>query len=155
MAAYKYINEVGLAHCDAAGIVFLPRYYEMIHAVIENWFEEALDWPMGQMLGSDRLAVPLVDVATSFPSASRLGDRLTWRLVVTGIGKSSMSLRITAQCDGDLRVDCTATLVLSEVGVMRTRRWPDAIRAGAEEFLSAASGHSAPEPASAAQGKTG
>jgi 4-hydroxybenzoyl-CoA thioesterase len=135
MVAYKHINDVGLAHCDPSGIVFLPRYYEMIHIVVENWFDEALDWPMGQMQGNDRAGLPFVNVETSFPSPSRLGDRLTWRLNVLDIGRSSMKLSITAQCGIDTRVRCTASVVLSDLGVLHARRWPDQIRARAEEFL--------------------
>ncbi|MBU9698933.1 hypothetical protein GU927_013865 [Rhodobacteraceae bacterium HSP-20] len=30
--------------CDPAGIVFYPRYFEMMNSVIENFFREALDY---------------------------------------------------------------------------------------------------------------
>ena len=27
-------------HCDAAGIVFYPRYFEMMNDLVEDWFAE-------------------------------------------------------------------------------------------------------------------
>lgn len=138
MPAYEHLHDVGLHHCDPSGIVFLPRYYEMIHEVIENWFEEALDWPMGQLHGANRLSLPLVSVDTHFPAPSRLGDRLRWRLTVREVGRTSMKLRLTALCAGDERVRCSATLILSEQGAMQPRRWPDRVRALAEDYFSPA-----------------
>lgn len=137
MPAYKYIHDVGLGHCEPSGIVFLPRYFEMIHSVVENWFDEALDWPLAQIQGSDRAGLPFVGIETAFPSPCRLGDRLTWRLTVTDIGRTSIALLLTAQCGGDVRVRCKATLVLSDLGALKARRWPEQVRSRAEEFLSA------------------
>lgn len=135
MPAYTFFTDARLGDCGTGGLMHLPRYYEMIHGVIENWFEEALDWPMGQMQGSDHLGLVTVDLTTEFPAPSRLGDRLAWKLSVTDIGRSSMRLRISADTGGDARVRATLTLVLVETRAVRSRRWPDAIRARAEDFM--------------------
>ena len=77
MSAYTYVHDVMLRDCEPSGIVFLPRYFEMVHTVIENWLDEALDWPMSQIQGSDGLSLPFVNISADFPAPSRLGDRLT------------------------------------------------------------------------------
>ena len=127
MPTYTYVHDVMLRDCEPSGIVFLPRYFDMVHAVIENWMDEALDWPLSQIQGNDRLCLPFVDIKAEFPAPSRLGDRLTWRLSVRDVGRTSMWLELIGTTGAENRVLVTGTLVLSESIAMRTRRWPDAI----------------------------
>lgn len=135
MPAYKYVHEVMLRDCEPSGIVFLPRYFDMIHTVLENWLDEALDWPISQVQGSDGLALPFVDVRAEFPAPSRLGDRLTWRLSVREVGRSSMWLELVGTTGAETRVNATGTLVLTEALALRTRRWPEAIAERAKDYL--------------------
>lgn len=136
MSSFQITQDVLLKHCDATGIMFLPRYFDMVHTTIERWFDDALDWPMSQMLGNGGLAVPVRTLEAEFPVPSRLGDRLTWRLSVTAIGTSSMDLAITAGTSrgGDLHMRCSARIVLAETGVMRVRPWPGHIRDRAQRY---------------------
>ncbi|WP_292294426.1 hotdog domain-containing protein [Marivita sp.] len=135
MSAYTYVHDVMLRDCEPSGIVFLPRYFEMVHTVIENWLDEALDWPMSQIQGSDGLSLPFVNISADFPAPSRLGDRLTWRLVVREVRRSSMWLELTGTTGAETRVTVTGTLVLSEAVALRTRRWPDAITERVRDYL--------------------
>lgn len=135
MSAYTYVHDVMLRDCEPSGIVFLPRYFEMVHTVIENWLDEALDWPMSQIQGSDGLSLPFVNISADFPAPSRLGDRLTWRLVVREIRRSSMWIELTGTTGAETRVTVTGTLVLSEAVALRTRRWPDTIAERVQDFL--------------------
>ena len=127
MPAYTYVHDIMLRDCEPSGIVFLPRYFDMVHAVIENWLDEALDWPMSQIQGSDGLSLPFVNISAEFPAPSRLGDRLTWRLGVRELRRSSLWLELTGTTGAETRVIITGTLVLSEAVALRTRRWPDPI----------------------------
>ena len=135
MPAYQYIHDVMLRDCEPSGIVFLPRYFEMVHTVIENWLDEALDWPMSQIQGSDGLSLPFVNISAEFPAPSRLGDRLTWRLYVRELRRSSLWLELTATTGAESRVTITGTLVLSEAVALRTRRWPDTIAERVKDYL--------------------
>ena len=42
MAAFQREILVRFGHCDAAGWVFYPRYFEMISDFVEDWFEDGL-----------------------------------------------------------------------------------------------------------------
>ncbi|PRY75112.1 acyl-CoA thioesterase [Marivita geojedonensis] len=140
MPTYTYVHDVMLRDCEPSGIVFLPRYFDMVHTVIENWLDEALDWPMSQIQGSDGLSVPFVNISADFPAPSRLGDRLTWRLAVREMRRSSMWLELTGTTGAETRVEVTGTLVLSEAVALRTRRWPDAITERVKDYLVAPDG---------------
>jgi 4-hydroxybenzoyl-CoA thioesterase len=134
MKTFKTHVQVLSQHVDSTGIVHFPRYLEMAHAVIEQWFDDALDHGFAQFQGSDNAAVPVGRADMRFPAPSRLGDQLVWRLQVREIGRSSMELGLTASCGGDVRAEITIGLVLSDLGVMRPRQWPKELVARAEEY---------------------
>ena len=134
MKTYKTHVQVLSHHVDSTGIVYFPRYLEMANQVVELWFDDALDHSFAQFQGGDGAAMPVVGAKTEFPSPSRLGDHLIWRLQVTSIGRTSLGLALTASCGGDVRAEISMTLVLTDLGVMRPRRWPEDLRARAEEY---------------------
>lgn len=137
MTSYKTHLQVLSQHCDATGIVHFPRYSEMAHEVIERWFDEALDWSFARMHGGEDLGTPIVRCESEFPAASRLGDHLVWRLQVSAIGRSSIDIMLAATCGGERRVDMMVTMVLSDIGVIQPRAWPDEIRARVADYLTA------------------
>ena len=42
-AAFTYEEKVLFRHCDPAGIVFFPRYFEMINDCVEYFFADTLN----------------------------------------------------------------------------------------------------------------
>lgn len=84
------------AHCDPAGIAFFPRLVEMINAVVEDWFEGALELDFRKLHGELRLGVPAVALSVEFVGPARLGDVLVYRLSVLEIGRTSVTLDIRA-----------------------------------------------------------
>ena len=65
---------VRFGHCDPAGIVFYPRYFEMLNALIEDWFTHGLGVDYAQLLGPRRIGVPTVSLQSRFVRVSRMGD---------------------------------------------------------------------------------
>ncbi|MBY0236971.1 MAG: acyl-CoA thioesterase, partial [Burkholderiaceae bacterium] len=49
---------VRFGHCDPAGIVFYPRYFEMLNALVEDWFTQGLQVDYAQLLGPRRVGMP-------------------------------------------------------------------------------------------------
>lgn len=134
MKTYKLHVQVLSSHVDSAGIVQFSKYLEMAHGVIEQWFDEALDHAFAQFQGVDNAIVPVGRANMTFPAASRLGDVLVWRLQVNEMGRSSINFALTASCGGEIRADMSIEMVHSDMDVLRARRWPDALRARAEEY---------------------
>ena len=44
--------EVRFRHCDPAGIVFYPRYFEMINDFVEEWFDKGMGLPFHALRGA-------------------------------------------------------------------------------------------------------
>ncbi|WP_019528965.1 acyl-CoA thioesterase [Dasania marina] len=91
---------VRFADCDPAGIVFFPRYFEMINAVVEEWFASALDWSFTHLIIERNDGVPTVKIECEFSSPSRMGDILDFTLVVHKLGRGSITLVIEAFNNG-------------------------------------------------------
>src|SRR5690606_14733389 len=75
-------------HIDYAGIVFYPRFLEMLNGLVEDWFEEALDRPFSKIHETN--GIPTVDLKVQFKKAARLGETLTKKLWVKELKSSSM-----------------------------------------------------------------
>ncbi|MBS7786839.1 acyl-CoA thioesterase [Flavobacterium sp. CYK-55] len=81
-------EKVRFQHVDYAGIVFYPRFLEMLNGLVEDWFAEALDRPFHQMHQTN--GIPTVDLKIQFKNAARLGQILTKKLWVKNIGFASL-----------------------------------------------------------------
>lgn len=134
MATFTHRTDVMFQHCDPAGIVFYPRYFEMINAVVETFFDRALDWSFATMHVGERLGVPMGRIAADFHAASRLGDVLDWTLAIDRIGRASADVEITGACGNEARLSVRGTLVLVDLGRMKSRPWPDHRRAALEHY---------------------
>lgn len=81
-------EKIRFQHIDYAGIVFYPRYLEMLNGIVEDFFEEILLRPFSQMHETN--GIPTVDLKIQFKNPARLGEILTKHLWITKIGKSSI-----------------------------------------------------------------
>jgi 4-hydroxybenzoyl-CoA thioesterase len=139
MTTFQTIRRVEFQHCDPAGIVFYPRFFEMINSVVEEWFGAELGLSFAQMHTGDRCGVPTARIEASFPAPSRLGEVLDFTLQLSRLGRSSASTVIEARCGGELRVVATSVLVFVAGDAMRPTAWPVRQRAEMSRFLVAES----------------
>ncbi|MFY9211561.1 MAG: thioesterase family protein [Aestuariivita sp.] len=129
---FDYHQKVLFKHCDPAGIVFYPRYFEMINDATEAFFDEALGCPWEIL--HETANIPTVEITTRFSAPSRHGDALIIRLEVTRLGRSSLGLRFQATCGGETRFVANSTLVrIAKTG--RPEPWPDNLRTKITSFL--------------------
>lgn len=131
--SYRRSIRVEFNHCDPAGIVFYPRYFEMTNSVCENFFREVVGYPYEAMM-ADGIGVPTARIATDFRAASRLGDMLDWTLAVENVGGSSVTFLLAARCGGTDRLSVRLTQVWLSPE-KRPARWPDHIRAALAAHL--------------------
>jgi 4-hydroxybenzoyl-CoA thioesterase len=82
-------EKIRFKHVDYAGIVFYPRFLEMLNDLVEDWFEEALDRPFSKIHETN--GIPTVDLKVQFKKAARIGDALTKQLWVKNLGGASVT----------------------------------------------------------------
>ncbi|WP_332656050.1 acyl-CoA thioesterase [Brevundimonas sp.] len=127
-------RRVRFADCDAAGIVFFPRYFEMLNGVVEDWFAGPLEASFRELHVNREVSVPTAAVEARFIAPSRLEDDLTFSLTVTKLGGASCGLRHVIECDGQRRFEATQTIVY--VGrSLKPEPWPETLRTRIQPFL--------------------
>jgi 4-hydroxybenzoyl-CoA thioesterase len=132
---YRRVIPIEFNHCDPAGIVFYPRYFEMTNSVVENFFAEVVGYPFRRISMDEGRGVPTVRIEVDFRAPSRLGDRVEFTLDVVALGSRSVTFRITGRGEDGVRLDGRFTLVWVERDG-RAAPWPEAIRARLAEHLS-------------------
>ena len=133
---YHRTYAIEFNHCDPAGIVFYPRYFEMTNHVCENFFREAVGVSFAEMM-KQGAGVPTVRIETDFRAPSRLGDVLEVTLEVVRLGGSSVTCEIIGSGVDGVRLVVLITLVwVGDVaGQISPRPWPEAMREKLARFL--------------------
>lgn len=137
MTGFVVTVPIRFQHCDPAGIVFYPRYYEMLNAVVEDWFEAGLGLSFRQMHLDDGVGVPAVSIETRFLRPSRLGDRVDFTLTVRELGRSSIHLDQVATCAGQVRMTAALRLAYTTIdpdGAICSAPIPDDLRSRMQAF---------------------
>jgi 4-hydroxybenzoyl-CoA thioesterase len=124
MSAFQREILVRFGHCDAAGWVFYPRYFEMISDFVEDWFEDGLAASAPGLFHHKQILTPSVHFTVDFVKPTRYGDRLTFFLWTTKIGTSSVELRIEASHQGELRMRVKQVLVFISAHTSRSTPIP-------------------------------
>jgi len=85
---FTHQEKIKFKHIDAAGIVFYPRFLEMLNDLVEDWFAEALENPFSKMHKTH--GIPTVDLKVQFKNAARLGEIISKNLWVKELKNSSI-----------------------------------------------------------------
>lgn len=93
---FERAKRIRFSHCDPAGIIFYPRYAELLNEVVEDWFADGIGIDFRTLIAEHRLGVPVVRLECDFLAPARFGDTLTFRLAVSAVGGSSVQLAIEA-----------------------------------------------------------
>ena len=144
---FEEVQAVRFQHCDPAGIVFYPRYYEMLNLTVERFFERQLGFSFNKLHKQLNVTVPTVRIETDFLDASYLEDRLQFQMTLDRIGKSSLGFQIVCMCEDKLRLRALITLVCIDFDKKKATPWPDVLRIKIDTILAGDSGdHSMPRP---------
>ena len=91
---------VRFSHCDPAGIVYFPHYFDIFNGLIEDWYGEELGCDYAELVMGSRYGFPFVHLECDFKVPSRMGDVIDLTLLVERIGRSSLGIAIICHKDG-------------------------------------------------------
>lgn len=129
MASFMRPHRVRFGECDPAGIVFYPRYFEMVTELQEDWFSDGLGIDHRDLHMVRGLITPTAHLECDFHRPSRLGDLLDCVWDVDRIGGASLHCRVALRHKDELRVEVRLVLVFCDRGTGRPVPIPDDIRA--------------------------
>ncbi|MEO8006233.1 MAG: acyl-CoA thioesterase, partial [Betaproteobacteria bacterium] len=67
---------IRFSHCDPAGQVYFPRFFDLLHDAMEDWFNTGLNERFADLLMTQQLGTPTVGTQCDFLSPARFGDKL-------------------------------------------------------------------------------
>ena len=129
---FTFPQKVLFKHCDPAGIVFYPRFFEMINDAVEAMFSDLLGWPFEDIHPTG--GVPTAAFNVQFKTPCRHGDHLELHLSLTRLGNSSLSLTTRAMRQGDLCLEAEQTLVCVDHDG-RPTPWPKHVRTTIKDLM--------------------
>ena len=128
---FDYPQKVIFKYCDPAGIVFYPRYFEMINDATEALFDEVFGCPWEVLHATGN--IPTAEITAQFTAPSRHGDQLIIEIEATKLGRTSLGLSFHARAGEETRFRARLTLVhIAKDG--RPTPWPAPLRAAIETF---------------------
>jgi 4-hydroxybenzoyl-CoA thioesterase len=107
----RHIVRIAWGDCDAAGIVFFPRYFEWFDQATHALFEKAgLSFARMQEQHPG-VSIPLKATRATFVRPSTYGDEVAIETEICRWGRSSFDVQHRLMRDGDLAVECLETRV--------------------------------------------
>lgn len=134
-APFRTSLRIRFAHCDPAGIVYFPRYFDLFHSVMENWFVDGMGIDYWRTLREERIGFPSVHAEADYLKPSRMGDILAFELKVERLGERSMTLAIEASGPEGPRVRGRLVVVLVDLDRHVSQPIPPHLRAAFERYL--------------------
>jgi len=125
---------VRFSHCDPAGIVYFPHYFDMFNGLIEDWYGQELGYDYAELIMGNRYGFPFVHIECDFKVPSRINETIDLTLLVERIGRSSLSITIVCHRDGleRLRARMVTAMILLQTG--KAVELPQALRDRIESY---------------------
>ena len=126
------------SHCDPAGIVYFPRFFDLLHRAMEDWFTFGLEERFADFIMEKRLGIPTVHTKVDFVGPARFGDLLRIELRVARLGSSSIELLIASFVEDRPCFKARHTVCVFSSESYKAVPIPDELRPRMEAYLAAA-----------------
>jgi 4-hydroxybenzoyl-CoA thioesterase len=134
VSAFTRSVTIRFSHCDAAGIVYFPHYFDMFNGVIEDWYKAELKHDYADLVTGSRFGFPFVHIECDFNIPSMMGEVIDLTLLVERIGRSSLSIAIVCHRDGLLRLRARMVTVVMSLDTRKPVPMPQALRDAIEAY---------------------
>ena len=133
--AFTRTVPIRFSHCDPAGIVYFPHYFDMFNGLIEDWYTEQLGVDYAKLILNDRYGFPFVHIETDFKRPSRMGEHLDLTLLLLNIGFSSLSVVIVGHLAGVERLRARLVTAMMSLETQQKVELPQLLRERFESYL--------------------
>lgn len=126
---------IRFSHCDPAAIVYFPRFFDLAHSTMEDWFAQGVGFPLPELIMNRRIGTPTASIQCNFFKPLRMGDTLRFELKVTNLGNASANLDYRGFKGGVEHLHITQTLVFIDLDAGRAVPIPEDVRSNIERYL--------------------
>jgi 4-hydroxybenzoyl-CoA thioesterase len=125
---------IRFSHCDPAGIVYFPHYFDMFNGLIEDWYTEELGHNYAELIMGGRYGFPFVRIECDFKIPSRIGEVIDLTLLVERIGRSSLGVAIVCHRDGLERLRARMVTAMMSLETRKPVALPPPLREAIEAY---------------------
>ncbi len=125
------------SHCDPAGVVYFPQFFDLLHRTMEDWFNFGLEERFADLIMAKRLGVPTVKTHVDFVAPARFGDMLRVELRVLRLGRASVELGVDSFVDGQPCFKARHTICVISLQTRKAVPIPDGLRARMQAYVKA------------------
>ncbi|MGH6725933.1 MAG: acyl-CoA thioesterase [Pseudolabrys sp.] len=125
---------VRFSHCDPAGIVYFPHYFDMFNGLIEDWYGQELGYDYAELIMGSKFGFPFVHLDCDFKIPSRMGDIIELTLLVERIGRSSLGIAIVCHHGGMERLRAHMVTAMMSLETRQPVPLAPALRAKIETY---------------------
>jgi 4-hydroxybenzoyl-CoA thioesterase len=134
--AFRAQYLVRFSHCDPAGIVFYPRFFDLFSGALEDWFQRGIECPFGSdFMRKRNLRIPGLSIRAEFLRPCKMGEFLDLDLWVTRMGRSSLDLALAGSVAGEPRLRAAWDTCLIDFATFKSTPIPDDLRERMREFM--------------------
>jgi len=125
---------IRFSHCDPAGIVYFPHYFDMFNGLIEDWYTQELKHDYAELIMGRRYGFPFVHIECDFKIPSRIGEVIELTLLVERIGRSSLGVAIVCHRDGFERLRARMVTAMMSLETRKPVPLPQPLRDAIESY---------------------
>jgi 4-hydroxybenzoyl-CoA thioesterase len=133
-AAFTRSVPIRFSHCDPAGIVYFPHYFNMFNGLIEDWYTEELGYNCAEIIMGSQFGFPFVHIECDFKVPSRMGDVIDLALLVEHVGRSSLGIAIVCHRDGVERLRARMVTAMMSITTRKPESLPQPLREAIEDY---------------------
>lgn len=126
--SFRTERKIRFSHCDPAGIVYFVNFFDMVNAIVEDWFADAIGKDFEALHIQERVGFPIVNTGCEFFRPCHLGDRLELELEIARLGRSSIEFAVTGRVAGEEKFRARHKVALMSLDTQRALPIPDALR---------------------------
>jgi 4-hydroxybenzoyl-CoA thioesterase len=125
---------VRFSHCDPAGIVYFPHYFDIFNGLIEDWYKEELGYDYADLVMGSKYGFPFVHLDCDFKIPSRMGEAINLTLLIERVGRSSLTMCIVCHLDGLERLRAHMVTAMMSLETRKPVPLPPALRDKIEAY---------------------
>ena len=135
--ARSFVTErkIRFSHCDPAGIVYFVNFFDMVNAIVEDWFAEAVGFDFEELHIQRRVGFPIVNTGCEFFRPCHLGDRLALELAIARLGNSSIEFAVTGRVGGEEKFRARHKVALMSLDSQRAMPIPQDMREKMQPYV--------------------
>lgn len=132
--AFTRCVPIRFSHCDPAGIVYFPHYFDMFNGLIEDWYGQELGYDYAELITGGRYGFPFVHIECDFKIPSRIGEVIDLTLLIEELGRSSLTIAIICHRDNVVRLRARMVTAMMSLETKKAVPMPDGLREAIESY---------------------